>query len=86
MQIVIDQLKAVFIKVFKDEFTIDADVPLMDSGLRLDSLRIVRLLVEIEELLGQPLPQESAFELFGLSLNQMLDALNAMRMNGAAHV
>jgi acyl carrier protein len=80
MQITSSDLIAVFSKIFKQEIDFDLDVPLMESGVRLDSLRIIRLLIEIENLLQIPLPQEDAFELFGLSINQLVTRLNVISL------
>lgn len=78
MKIEPSDLIAVFSKVVKYEVDINYDVPLINADIKLDSLRIVRMLVGIEDLIKLPLPQEDAFELFGLSINQLTERLNQM--------
>jgi acyl carrier protein len=68
-------LMAEFSRIFKQE--VDPDLPLLESGVRLDSVRIVRFLVAVEDLTGMPLPQEDAFNLFALSINQLLARVRA---------
>lgn len=78
MKIETSNIIEIFTKIFKEEVSIDFDVPLLESGLRLESLRIMRILIEIENLINVSLPQEDAFELFSLSVNQLTERLNSI--------
>jgi acyl carrier protein len=69
----------VFNRVFRQEIDIDLNVSILDSGLKLESLRLMRALVEIQDLLGHELPLEDAFELFSLSINQFVERLNSIK-------
>lgn len=69
----------VFSRVFRQEINIDLDVPILDSGLPLESLRLMRALIEIQDLLGHELALEDAFELFSLSINQFVERLNLIK-------
>ncbi|HEX7936062.1 MAG TPA: hypothetical protein VF573_23745 [Paraburkholderia sp.] len=66
----------VFRRVFRQEIDISLDVPILDSGLKLESLRMMRALIEIQDLLGDELDLENAFELFSLSINEFVERLN----------
>jgi hypothetical protein len=72
-------LSAIISKVFKLESPIDFDVPIMESGLPLESMRIVRVLAEVEKLIDTDIDQEDAFELFSLSINELVGRLNELK-------
>ena len=73
-------LSAIISKVFKLESPIDFNVPITESGLPLESIRIVRVLAEVEQLIGADIDQGDAFELFGLSINELVIRLNEMKL------
>lgn len=76
MTITTDDVIAVFSKVFQQDIDIDHDVPILEAGLRLESLRMMGVLVGLQDLVGGALPEEDAFELFGLSINELVRRLN----------
>jgi acyl carrier protein len=73
-----DDVEQILVKAFKHEIDVNPDTPLLESGLRLESLAMLRALVEFEKLLDMEIEQEDAFELFSLSINELVDHLNTM--------
>lgn len=71
-------VEQILVKAFKLEIDVDPDTPLLESGLRLESLAMLRALVEFEKMLDTEIEQEDAFELFSLSVNELVERLNAM--------
>lgn len=71
-------IKQILVKTFKQEISIDPDTPLIESGLRLESLAMLRALVEFEKMLKTEIEQVDAFELFSLSIKELVDRLNVM--------
>ncbi|PCE30733.1 hypothetical protein [Burkholderia ubonensis] len=76
MAITTEDVVDVFRRVFRQEIDISLDIPILDSGLKLESLRMMRALIEIQDLLGYELELENAFELFSLSINEFVEKLN----------
>lgn len=74
-------LKTIFSSVLGQEVEISDDVPIIDAGLRLESLSVIRVLVEIEKLVGHELAQEDAFEMLSLSFFELAGRLNSINRN-----
>jgi hypothetical protein len=84
MAISAEDVVDIFRRVFRQEIDISLDVPILDSGLKLESLRMMRVLIEVQDLLGYELDLENAFELFNLSINEFVHKLNTNNSAEAA--
>lgn len=78
MKLTKSDVERILVKTFKQEINVDPDIPLIESGLRLESLAMLRALVEFEKMLYTEIEQVDAFELFSLSINELVDRLNVM--------
>jgi len=69
----LNELVKIIEDVLGSDVKINPNDPIMESGLKIDSLAMLRLFTEIEKVAGKSIDQEDAFELFGLSLNQIVE-------------
>ena len=74
---------SVLSNAFREKIEFSLDIPLIESGLRLESLPMIRTLVELEKITGVAFEQEDAFELFGLSVNQLVARVNELLLEAA---
>lgn len=65
-------------EAFKHEIDVDPDTPLLESGFRLESMAMLSVLLEFEKKLDMEINLDDAFELFSLSINELVDRLNAI--------